>query len=108
MVGEGDQVMPLCKYGCNTEIAVKQTPGGWRPFEQDGKMHDCPKSPYNQKKLQGDSYRTPKDTSLTDIEQKLLSSNEEIREKLELVIRKLDAIYSGRAFNDTIGDEMED
>ena len=99
MVGEGDQVMPLCKYGCNTEIAVKQTPEGWRPFEQDGKMHDCPKSPYNQKKLQGDSYRTPKESSISDFEARVL-------DKLEIVERKLDAIYSGRAFND-LGDQED-
>ncbi len=98
MVGEGDQVMPLCKYGCNTDIVVKQTPEGWRPFETDGKMHDCPKSPYNQKKQQGESYRTPKESSISDFEAAVL-------DKLELIVRKVDAIYSGRAFNDQEGNE---
>jgi hypothetical protein len=95
MVGEGDQVMPLqqCRYGCNTMIEVKQTPEGWRPFEDNGDMHDCPKSPYNQKKQQGDSYRTPKGSALSDFETRVLN-------EMENMNKKLDSIISGRSFVD--------
>ena len=37
-----------CKFGCDILVEVRQTAAGWRPFEDAGNMHDCPKSPYNQ------------------------------------------------------------
>jgi hypothetical protein len=37
-----------CKFGCDILVEVRQTAAGWRPFEEAGNMHDCPKSPYNQ------------------------------------------------------------
>lgn len=39
-----------CKYGCSVLVEVRQMPEGWRPFEESGTKHDCPKSPYNMKK----------------------------------------------------------
>ena len=105
MVVQEVTIMPkiqACRNGCNTQIYVKEDDDGKfrRPFESDGKMHDCPKSPYNQKKLQGDAYRTPKPNAISDIEARIL-------EKLDIIERKIDAVYSGRAFQDE-QDEDED
>ena len=74
-------------------IEVKQTSEGWRPFEESGKMHNCPKSPYNQKKQQGEAYRTPKSNQLDDFQQRVLSL-------LETINQKVDSIISGRSFEE--------
>jgi len=47
------QSVQECKYGCGKTIQLRKTDAGWRPFEESGEMHDCPKSPYNLKKQQG-------------------------------------------------------
>ena len=93
MVGEGDQIMVFkqCIYKCNTMIEVRNTPEGFRPFEQSGTMHDCPNSEYNKKKQQGESYRTPKSSLLTDFEEKSLTNDEEIKTMLRTLL-------SGRSF----------
>ena len=93
MVGEGDQIMVFkqCIYKCNTMIEVRNTPEGFRPFEQSGTMHDCPNSEYNKKKQQGDTYRTPKLTVMSDFENRILSL-------LETINKKVDSIVSARAF----------
>ncbi len=103
MVGEGDQVMPKiqpCRNGCGTEIFVKEdVDHKFKPYDaRTEQLHDCPNSEYNKKKQQGEAYRTPKTSSLNDFESRVL-------DKLELLERKLDAIYSGRAFTDN-GEEM--
>jgi len=105
MVGEGDQtVMPkiqACRNGCGTNIFVKEdTDGKFKPYDANTQeLHDCPNSEWNKKKQQGESYRTPKESSISDFEARVL-------DKLEIVERKLDAIYSGRAFND-LGDQED-
>ena len=49
----------LCRNGCGKQIQVMQDPADnkWKPYEQgednEPVLHDCPKSPYNQKKQQG-------------------------------------------------------
>jgi hypothetical protein len=103
MVGEGGKVMPkvdACRNGCGTQIFVKQDADGkWKPFDaRTNELHDCPNSEYNKKKQQGDSYRTPKPSSMSDFESRVL-------DKLDMVEKKLDAIYSGRAFRNE--DELE-
>ena len=92
-----------CRNGCGAQVYVKQdVDGKWKPYVAGtDDLHDCPNSEWNKKKQQGDSYRTPKTNSISDFEARVL-------DELDLIKRKLDAIYSGRAFNDTTGDEMED
>ena len=68
--------------------------GKFKPFDAStNQLHDCPNSEWNKKKQQGEAYRTPKPNAITDFEARVL-------DKLELLERKLDAVYSGRAFQD--------
>ena len=91
-----------CRNGCNTQIYVKEDQDGkFKPFDaQTNQLHDCPNSEWNKKKQQGEAYRTPKPNAISDIEARIL-------EKLDIIERKIDAVYSGRAFQDE-QDEDED
>ena len=85
-----------CRNECGVRVFVKQDPndGKWKPYEeQTGQLHDCPKSPYNQKKQQGEAYRTPKSNQLDDFQQRVLSL-------LETINQKVDSIISGRSFEE--------
>ena len=59
----------LCRNGCGKQIQVMQDPADnkWKPYEQgednEPVLHDCPKSPYNQKKQQ---QRSPSESEQTE------------------------------------------
>ena len=60
----------LCRNGCGKQIQVMQDPADnkWKPYEQgednEPVLHDCPKSPYNQKKQQGTTPQRQEDSSV--------------------------------------------
>ena len=92
-----------CRNECGVRVFVKQDPndGKWKPYEeQTGQLHDCPKSPYNLKKQQGEAYRTPKTSSLTDIEQALLENDRLIIKQNEEMKEMLKSVLSGRSFEE--------
>ena len=85
-----------CRNDCGVRVFVKQDPndGKWKPYEeQTGQLHDCPKSPYNLKKQQGEAYRTSKPNVTSDFENRVLSL-------LETINQKVDSIISGRSFEE--------
>ena len=60
----------LCRNGCGKQIQVMQDPADnkWKPYEQgednEPVLHDCPKSPYNQKKQQAAASQKQEDSSV--------------------------------------------
>jgi hypothetical protein len=51
--------------------------------------HNCPNSEFTKRNQQGESYRTPKESSITDFERKSLANDQEM-------ISMLRAIMTGR------------
>ncbi len=68
----------LCKYGCGTQIEMRELPEGWRAFLESGGIHDCPKSPYNLKKNGGQKQQEPTEEEWKNLQEKNDHGNEMI------------------------------